>query len=131
MPGNHRKLTQAEMLAELQDRFGDNPMDWAFQCPVCSDVATAADFGEALAAHPREINGEAVMTSDILGQECIGRSLGALAKNGGKYKGRGCDWAAYGLFRGPWEVVLPDGRSVWSFPLAPAPVPVEVPSDGR
>ncbi|WP_158920606.1 hypothetical protein [Streptomyces sp. NBRC 109706] len=27
-------------------------------------------------------------------------------------------WAAYGLFRGPWEIVLPDGRSLWGFPLA-------------
>lgn len=31
------------------------------------------------------------------------------------------DWATYGLFRGPWEIVMPDGRSVWSFPLADAP----------
>jgi hypothetical protein len=121
MPGKHRKLTQAEMLAELRERFGENPLDWAFKCPSCGDVATAQDFGEALAAHPRVERGEPLTASGIIGQECIGRTLGVLAKTGGKYTGRGCDWCAYGLFRGPWEIVMPDGRSAWSFPIAPAP----------
>lgn len=61
---------------------------------------------------------------DGAGQHCIGRDVGVLRKDRDKpYSGRGCDWAAYGLFRGPWEIVMPaDGdkpqRSVWSFPLA-------------
>jgi hypothetical protein len=70
-------------------------------------VATPQDFKDA-GANPNRI-----------GQECIGRSLGALRKNE-KYTGRGCDWCAYGLFRGPWIVVMPDGQEVGSFPLADA-----------
>lgn len=117
----HRKLTQAELLSEATDRFGPDPMQFAFQCPHCDDIATFADFVLAGAEPGRA------------GRECIGRSLGSVSKS--KYKDvdayraageRGCDWVAYGLFRGPWEIVIPaEGdkpeRSVWGFPLAPAP----------
>lgn len=107
-----RKLTQAELWAEARERFGGDPADWAFQCPKCDDIATMKDFTDAGPG------------ASFVGQECIGRHLGALKK---PYSGRGCDWAAYGLFHGPWEVVLPaEGdkpeHSVWSFPLAPAPM---------
>lgn len=104
-----RKLTQAELMAEAKERFGDDWMKWAFCCPRCGDVASFGDFKEAGAeAH-------------LAGQECIGRTLGALGN--GEYEGRGCDWCAYGLLRGPWEVVVPADeekaeRSIWSFPLA-------------
>jgi len=121
--GNRRTLTQAELVAEATERFGGNPMDWAFQCPACGDIATGQDFSEALAAHPRTgRDGSAVTASDILGQECIGRTAGALAKDR-KYAGRGCDWAAYGLFPAPWTIMLPDDGKTHCFPLAPAPVP--------
>ncbi|MEV0616094.1 VVA0879 family protein [Nonomuraea sp. NPDC050404] len=111
----HRKLTQAELLAEAQERFGDDPLDFAFKCPHCGDVATIRDFPED--------------KREAAGQECIGRSLGATRgerhwDSKGVQRGqakRGCDWAAYGLLRGPWEVVMEDGRSVWGFPLADAP----------
>lgn len=89
----YRKLTQAELVAEARSRFGDDPMTWAFVCPNCGDVATAADFPQG---------------SDQLGQYCTGNFE----------KDRGCDWKAFGLFRGPWEVVMPDGRSSWGFALA-------------
>jgi hypothetical protein len=107
----HRKLTQAELIAEAKERFGEDVMTWAFQCPQCGDVASLGDF-KAANADP-----------GIAGQECIGRSLGALDRGTKKYKGRGCDWVAYGLLRGPWEIELPaEGnkpvRSAWSFPLA-------------
>lgn len=111
----HRKLTQAELMAEAKERFGEDYLKWAFRCPHCGDVATFADFKEAGADPGR------------CGQECLGRHLGALNREtgGSNYKGRGCDWAAYGLFHGPWEVVLPaEGdkpeRSMWCFPLAEA-----------
>lgn len=121
----YRKLTQAELLAELRQRFGDDPMGWAFKCPRCGDIATGRDFREALEAHPHQHrSGEPVTASDVLGKECIGRTLGALGANG-KYTGRGCDWTAHGLFRGPWEITMPDGHSTWGFPLAPAPVTAE------
>jgi hypothetical protein len=115
---HHRKLTQAELVAEARERFGNDPMKWAFQCPSCKDTATGQDFRNALKEHPRKIrSGEPVDASDVLGQECIGRTLGVLEGR----EVRGCDWTAYGLLAGPWEIVLPDGRSVYGFPLAPVP----------
>lgn len=123
---DHRKLTQAELVAEVKERFGDDTMKWAFQCPTCKDIATAQEFRDALKEHPRErADGSKVITSDLLGQECIGRTLGALAKDREKYTGRGCDWQANGLFQGPWEIVMPDGRIAYSFPIAPAPEDAE------
>lgn len=118
---DHRKLTQAELVAEATERFGSDPIKWAFLCPTCGDIANGEDFREVLAANPREHRtGADVIASDVVGQECIGRTLGALAKGQGKYSGRGCDWVAYGLFGGPWTITLPDGRTMRSFPLAPA-----------
>ncbi|GGQ48609.1 VVA0879 family protein [Streptomyces asoensis] len=116
-----RTLTQAELIAEATERFGKDPIKWAFQCPSCNDIATGEDFRAALADNPRQHRtGADVVPSDVVGQECIGRTLGALRKGQGKYTGRGCDWAAYGLFAGPWTVTLPGGRSMHAFPLAPA-----------
>ncbi|PZG12450.1 hypothetical protein C1I95_25720 [Micromonospora craterilacus] len=118
----HRKLTQQELTDEAYRRFGPDVRTFAFQCPNCDDIATIQDFIDA---------GD----GNRAGQECIGRLLGGLTPrpDGTKRGVRGCDWAAYGLFRGPWEIVMPaeDGkpeRSAWSFPLAPATVPAEVPA---
>jgi len=114
-----RTLTQDELITEARARFGDDPKTWAFECPHCGDVANAQDFIDAK-SDPNQV-----------GQECIGRSLGALTKDatgtdGRGHASRGCDWAAYGLFRGPWFITIQDSktggtRDVASFPLAPAP----------
>lgn len=107
----------------LAERFGEDVYNWAFQCPSCKDVATAQDFVDALKDRPitRE-DGSKMTASDILGKQCIGRNLGALEEaDQSDWKGRGCDWAAYGLFRGPVTVVMPDGKEVCSFPVAKAP----------
>jgi hypothetical protein len=114
----HRTLTQAELVAEAKARFGNDPAQWAFTCPACGDTATGRDFRDALAAHPRTRKGEPVVASDLLGQECIGRVLGALRVPANEYRGRGCDWCAFGLISGPWAVVQPDGRKIPCFPLA-------------
>jgi hypothetical protein len=120
---DYRKITQAELVAEASARFGDDPLNWAFVCPSCGDVADGNDFRQALAEHPRERkDGEAVIASDLVGQECIGRTLGALKK--GKYTGRGCNWVSFGLFSGPWQIVMPNGRTAPAFSLATAP-PIE------
>lgn len=122
-----RKLTQDELLAEARERFGDSPLDWEFRCPACGDVANGHDFRKALAENPRKNrDGSPTTTSDIVGQECIGRTLGALKGPAGTDGGRGeaprgCDWCAYGFIPAPWEIVLPDGRSMHAFPLAAAP----------
>ncbi len=106
------KMTQAELCEEMERRFGPDAKQWAFICPMCGDVACAQDFIDA-GADP-----------DRIGQECIGRSLGVLERDQppGGYQGRGCDWYAYGLFRGPMFVVMPDSREVASFRIAPAGV---------
>lgn len=114
-----RHLTQADLLAELRSTFGDDPMTWAFRCPACGDVATGQDFRDTLTASPRtRRNGTPATASDYLGQVCIGRVLGALAQP--PTNERGCDWAAGGLFSGPWFVAAPDGREIPSFPIAAA-----------
>lgn len=105
------RMTQAEFQAEMARRFGPDPKRWSFICPSCQDVACAQDF----------IDAGADWTA--VGQECIGRALGVLKREQpkGGYQGRGCDWCAYGLFRGPMFVVMPDGREVASFQIAPSP----------
>ena len=109
----YRKLTQAELLTEAEERFGANPLDWAFRCPNCGDIATARAFPDG--------------QKERIGQECVGRHRGALegpagTKDGRGQAERGCDWCAYGLFRGPWIVTMADGHEVGSFPLAERPV---------
>lgn len=104
----YRKLTQAEFETEATERFG-GPMRWAFRCPRCEDVATPRDFEQA--------GGEAGRA----GQECIGRTL----RQQDPGAERGCDWVAYGLVPGPWEIVMPaEGdqpeRTLRAFPLADA-----------
>lgn len=115
--------TQAELLAEAKARFGDDPLDFAFQCPSCGDIATIREFKDA---------GDAQMA----GQGCIGRLLGALAgpraKGSGKRTAkRGCDWCAFGFIPGPWEITFPDGHTARAFPLAPAPPKTPVSKPGQ
>lgn len=119
--GHPLTLTQEELLALLQERFGTDPMAWAFQCPTCGDIATGQDFKEALTASPRtRTNGSSVTASALLGQECIGRTLGALRGPADDWKGRGCDWTAYGLFHGPVTITVSGGDAMHAFPVAPA-----------
>lgn len=120
-------FTQERFLSTLRERFGKRARDWAFICPNCGDVATGTDFKAALKAHPHtRRDGEPVIPSDIMGQQCIGRILGACTGvTHTAYTGRGCDWAAGGLFSGPIYVELPDPEPHWvpSFRIAPAPIP--------
>jgi hypothetical protein len=107
-------LTFEELNTEAKRRFGDNDRAYAFACPRCGDVATLQDFLD-------------VGKPEAIGQDCIGRHLGALTgahrpDKKGIVRGdapRGCDWCAYGLFPGPWLIQMPNGKPVWSFPLAP------------
>lgn len=107
----HRTITQDQLVTEARAAFGDEPEAWAFRCPNCGDVAVARDFREAGADTAR------------LGQECVGRSLGALTGTpttdaGKSIASRGCDWTAYGLFHGPWFIEMTDGKRVPCFALA-------------
>lgn len=111
-------MTQDELAAEMETRFGADAWHWAFICPSCDDVATPQSFKDA-GADPNRV-----------GQECIGRHLGVLRREQpkGGYQGRGCDWAAYGLFQGPMFVITPEGKQIPSFRIAPAPAPEGVTS---
>lgn len=112
-------IPQAEWLADARRRFGDDPMGWKFRCPQCGDVATGAEFKAALDQRLADGRGaEDRAVSDVLGQECIGRSLGALETRAGQWDGRGCDWTAYGLFGGPVGVLAPNGKVIRAFEFA-------------
>lgn len=121
-----RTITQEQLVTEARERFGDDPLDWAFICPSCKDVANGHDFRKALEQNPRKNrDGQPVIASDIVGQECIGRTLGALSgsptDDGGRGRAeRGCDWAAYGFIPAPWTITTPDKHEIRCFPLAPA-----------
>jgi hypothetical protein len=114
MLGRHITITQDELLDEARRRFGDDIMTYAFDCPHCGDTATLAEWKE-------------LGDPGRAGQECVGRAAGADRARLG-WAGRGCDWAAFGLFRGPWEITLPaEGgkpeRPSWAFPLHGEPAP--------
>ncbi|MFF4777561.1 VVA0879 family protein [Microtetraspora fusca] len=113
-----RALSEAELRTEAEQRFGSDLANWAFRCPRCGDVATGAEFEQALATVP---NRAKVSARDLLGQVCIGRALGAGAMPTHEWAGRGCDqraWAASANHAGPWDVTARDGRRTYYFELA-------------
>ncbi|MGW0800320.1 VVA0879 family protein [Streptomyces sp. NPDC002692] len=118
MSDQRTTFTLDEFWGEARARFGDDWMNWAFQCPACKDIATGEDLERALAERPRRHStGQSVKPTDVLGQECIGRSLGALEGR----TVRGCKYAAYGFIPGPWQVTVPgQDKPMFCFPLAPA-----------
>ena len=105
--------TRAELQAELKHRFGDDPLDWAFQCSVCGTIFAAEDFMGALMAEGLTGTELYAQMNLKLGRECIGRHD----------KTRGCKWCTYGLYipNGVEYVVIPDGSKLAHFPIAPAP----------
>lgn len=117
-----RTITHAEYLAEAIDRFGEDKANWAYVCPSCGIVTTGQEHLDALAANPRltKPGGVPVDLRHVLGQECIGRSLGALADMDRPYEGRGCDRVAYGLIHAPLAVEIA-GDVIYSFEFAEVP----------
>ncbi len=73
---NDKVFTVEEWREEGVKLFGDNISDWKFKCPKCGNVASVMEYLK-----------EGAGTNDSY-QNCIGRFK----------KGKGCDWAAYGLF---------------------------------
>jgi hypothetical protein len=97
------KYTRAEWEAKGRELFGEEQEKWSFACPTCKRVSSIAsvraEFADQLPLlRAREYS---------VYQECIGRHL----------PGVGCDWAAYGLFRGPSFV---DDTPVFDFAEPPA-----------
>lgn len=124
----HEKLTHAEWVAEGNALFGaDSKMrDWRFVCPQCATVTSGQDFMDLFRSQGLTEDEANVKGAQMAGRACIGRHT----------SDAGCDWCAWGLFRGPREVVLPrsdpavDGsfpdetlaeqqdRSIWCFRFA-------------
>lgn len=108
------RITQDELFTEATLRFGADPLDFKFTCPSCGDVTTLREWKKLIG------------NTDRGGQDCIGRVKLAVRREAGIPETRGCDWAAYGLFRGPWEIVVKGvddkgeetERSIPGFPLA-------------
>lgn len=68
--------------------FGPDKAAWAFECPMCHNVASI----ELAKAKWPALRGRGWQPW----AECIGRYIEAK---------EACDWAAYGLFRGPIQVI--------------------------
>lgn len=92
--------------------FGEDPKHWRFQCPICANVQTAADWiAEGL-------------DPNLVCQECVGRhrpgSYKALGHNQPGTPRSPCDYAAYGLFGIGTRSVIPEGsdKPARVFPFA-------------
>jgi len=108
MTKHNQQTTHNDWILEGIELFGDVPRRlWEFVCPQCGDVSSGRVFMELFEAQGMsedDANGKAAR---VVGRECVGRYTGE----------RGCDWCAYGLFRGPREVLTDEG-SVWCFEFA-------------
>jgi len=92
--------------AKGRELFGEDKLKWRFVCPACghemSGERVRTDFTEHM---------EKLRASDYrIESECIGRHL----------PGVGCNWCAYGLFRGP-VLVVDGGKEIAVFDFAGKP----------
>lgn len=98
-----RTITLDEFRQEARDRFGPHAVHWAYQCPACGRVDTLAGVIYALAEQPVAIALQHGLTADqVLAQQCI-------------------DCSARAEDHGTTIVLMPSGREVHVFELAPAP----------
>jgi hypothetical protein len=101
-----KTMTQAELVAELRQRFGDDARQWTFICPICKTRQNANDFFATGQFKPG--TGE---VNKYLGFSCIGRFTGAGPHKPGRAPGRGCDWTLGGLLQvHELEIILPNGK---------------------
>lgn len=99
-------MTHEQWLAEAKRRFGPDPMNWKFVCPVCKHTASVGDWKAAGATE-----GEVAFS-------CVGRRLAEAREAFGKGDGP-CNYAGGGLFRlNPVKVQLPDGHVRETFAFA-------------
>ncbi len=105
------RITQAQWEARGLDLFGDDKTRWVFQCPSCKNQLSAAVVREKFAEQLPALRAGKY----AIEQECIGRHL----------PGVGCNWAAYGLFRGPVIVDTGDGKTTACFEFGSVPAPVQ------
>ncbi len=91
-----------QWMAKGKELFGDDQMKWQFECPSCGKIRTPEDF------RPYKDKGA---DPNSAYKECLGRYTG------GRKGPDKCDWAAYGLFRGP-NIVKNNGEEVAVFRFA-------------
>lgn len=115
------RMTHRAWLDEAVKRFGRNPRNWRFRCPLCRNEASVQDFEDV-----KRDTGERAPV------ECIGRVWNEVGRGpvGGLDAPRGiqpCNWAAFGLFGtldGGVQIEREDGKVTNAFEFAdPAPVP--------
>lgn len=102
------KMPEAAWRELAVERFGPDPMRWRFECPICH-IEMSIELAKTLPESEQvKLRGKWALES-----ECVGRYL----------EGMGCDWCAYGLFRGPKFVIRGDGHQTPVFPFAVAGSP--------
>lgn len=101
-PAVTRTITLDELHAEARSSFGPDPMNWAYQCPSCGDIASRWDVQCSLILTYSASDAPVLTADQVLAQNCI-------------Y----CPANARDV--GTTLVVLDDGRSARVFELAPAP----------
>lgn len=98
------KISQAEWEAKGRELFGEDKCNWRFVCPKCGDERSLNEVKER---YP-ELKGRGWSP----GTECLGRYADDVD----------CDWASYGLFRGPLIVIATeDGSEVPYFDFSGKP----------
>ncbi len=85
--GEIKRFTEKEWLDEGTKRFGENRLDWEFECPYCSTSQTARDF---LDNSEDKEEMRKLISSGVVGFSCIGRYV---------EKEIGCNWTCGGLFQ--------------------------------
>jgi len=93
--------TKSEWEEKGKKLFGEDKMKWEFKCPVCKKSQSVESF--------REFKDSGAKPDDAY-QQCRGRFTG------GKKGPDKCDWAAFGLFRGP-DSVTHEGKEIFVFPF--------------
>ena len=105
-------LTRDEWFAEAKRRFGEDPYDWKFVCPVCKHVASVRDWKEAGAPE------------GSVAFSCVGRWIeGSRDAFGSSSKGP-CTYAGGGLFKLNPIPVEHEDKTVYFFEFANSNVEV-------
>lgn len=101
-----RQVEKAEWLVEGRSRFGDDPLDWQFQCVSCGHVQTGRAFMDRYG-----LTRDGAMSRAYF--SCEGRM--GLSEGG---EAPGCDWSLGGLLWIHTLEVTGDGDPVPVFEFA-------------
>jgi len=109
-----KTMSLKEYMDEAKKRFGTEPINWKFVCPICKTEQTAADL-VAAGVDRKEVE-------NYIGFSCIGRWTNAGPCKKADKPGKGCDWTLGGLFQlHELEIITDDGVHHPRFALAEKP----------